>query len=469
MQNALYELTAAQLTEGYRTKKITPVEATQACLDRIADLNPVINAFCLVDEAAALAQAEQSTARWQTNTPLGPLDGVPVSIKDLLLTKDWPTRRGSKVIPAEGDWSEDSPPVARIRDAGGILLGKTTTPEFAAKGVTDSPLTGATRNPWDITRTPGGSSGGAAAAVASGMGPLALGTDAGGSLRIPAAMCGLFTIKPTGGRVPSYPPTPYGSFAASGPISWSVEDAAILLTVLSGDDWRDGSALPLDSMDYANGLNQDLRRLRIGWSPDLGFARPQTAVLDAAEKALGQLEALGHLVEKVSAPFDNPTNTYEDLRAGMTVAAFARMGDAQFAQMDPALVAHIQESRSNANLASYLAADSARTEICRQMRQFHTEFDLLLTPALACTTFEVGIDGPMGMAESRHWSPYTFPFNLTRQPAVTLPCGMDPNGLPLAIQVVGPLYSEMLLLQFSRQYERAYPWNRARATPRLPE
>ncbi|TNE40608.1 MAG: amidase [Alphaproteobacteria bacterium] len=468
MQTAYHELTATRLLQGYREKEFTPVEVTKACLERITDLNSIINAFCLIDEEAALASAEQSAGRWEKGTPEGQLDGVPVSIKDLLLAKNWPTLRGSHVTPKEGPWTEDSPPVARIREAGGVLLGKTTTPEFAWKGVTDSPLTGVTKNPWNIAYTPGGSSGGASAAVAAGMGPLALGTDAGGSLRIPAAMCGLFTIKPTGGRVPSYPPTPYGSFAATGPISWSVEDAALLLTVLSGDDWRDGSALPPPGEDFLKGLHEDCPRLRIGWSPDLGFAHPQPDVLGALKTAIYRLKELGHSVEEVPAPFDDPTGVYEDLRTGMTVSAFARLGEAQFAEMDPGLVAHIRESRATANLERYLAADAARARICGEMRRYHMEYDLLLTPALACAAFETGIDGPADLPESRLWSPFTFPFNLTRQPAVTLPCGFDTNDLPLAVQLVGPLYSEKMLLQLSRQYELAHPWERARATPGQP-
>ncbi|MFK5977508.1 MAG: amidase [Rhizobiaceae bacterium] len=468
MQTSLFELTGTQLIKGFKEKQFSPVEVAKSCLERIDEFDPAINAFCLVDKNTTLAMAEESELRWQSGSQKGPLDGLPISVKDILLTKGWPTLRGSKNIPKDGPWNEDSPPVARIREAGAVLLGKTTTPEFAWKGVTDSPLTGISRNPWDLTRTPGGSSGGAAAAVASGMGPLAIGTDAGGSLRIPAAMCGLFSIKPTAGRVPSYPPTPYGSFAASGPISWSVADAANLLNILSGGDWRDGVALPPLEMDLSRDIENFDRKLRIGWSPDLGFANPQRAVLDAAERTLMQFEALGHVIEEVSAPFDDPTDVYNDLRAGMSVAAFAEVDESKLSQMDPGLAAHIRESRSDANIKTFLAADAERAKICREMNKFHTKFDLLLTPALACTTFEVGIDGPANLPSSRFWSPYTFPFNLTRQPAVTLPCGTDGDGLPLAVQVIGPLYSEQLLLQFSHQYEQAYSWDRKRATPGHP-
>lgn len=465
MTDHLCDMTANELVTGYRTGAFSPVEAATACLRRIEAVDPTINAFCLVDPETTLAQARAADARWRARSPLGPLDGVPVSIKDLLLTKGWPTRRGSLTLAADGDWSEDSPPVARLREAGAVLLGKTTTPEFAWKGVTDSPLTGITRNSWNPAYTPGGSSGGAAAAVAAGMGPLALGTDAGGSLRIPAAMCGLFTIKPTGGRVPSYPPTPYGSFAASGPISRSVTDAALMLDAISGADWRDSTALPPHHGSFAQAADHPPRRLRIGWSPDLGFASAPAPVIEAAQEALRHLEELGHIVDEVAPPFDDPTEIYEDLRTGMTVAAFAWADDEKLTLMDPRLAQHIRESRAEANLQRFLKADAARGAIGRAMGRYHSEYDILATPALATESFEVGRDGPEGKPYSRQWSPYTFPFNLTRQPAVTLPCGEDTRGLPLAIQLVGALYSEELLLRISRQYERAYPWSRALANP----
>lgn len=467
MQTPLYALNAVQLSQGYKNKDFTPSEVARDCLDRIRTYNPALNAFCYLNEEDTLAQAKQSDLRWQKQKPASDLDGVPISIKDLLLSKDWPTLRGSHTAPSTGPWAEDSPPVARLREAGVVMLGKTTTPEFAWKGVTDSPRYGVTRNPWDLNLTPGGSSGGASAAVATGMGPIALGTDAGGSLRIPAAMCGLFTIKPTGGRVPSYPPTPYGSFAASGPISWTVEDAARFLDVISQTDPRDWSALPVTGDKFAASVARHPKRLRIGWSEDLGFAKPQPGIVFFAEKAITQLEDLGHQVEKIISPFSDPTDAYEDLREGMTVSAFSRMSDEQLVQMDPGLVAHILHSRKNATLEKYLAAQAKRLEIGRQMNAFHENFDLLLTPALACRTFDVGMDGPEGLATSREWSPYTFPFNLTKQPAVTLPCGVDEKGLPLAVQLVGPLYSEALLLQISHQFEQAYPWVRSRATPAL--
>ena len=469
MTDDILSLTASGLNRAYAEGQLSPVTVAKACLARIERLNPVLNAFCLVDRGATMDAARRSERRWLDGTALGPLDGVPVSIKDLLLTRGWPTLRGSKTVDPAQTWTEDSPPVARLREAGAVLLGKTTTPEFAWKGVTDSPLTGVTRNPWNPDRTPGGSSGGASAAVAAGMGPLALGTDAGGSLRIPAAFCGLFTIKPTVGRVPSYPPTPYGSFASTGPISWTVEDAARVLNVLSGSDSRDAVALPPLNRDFADGLDADLEALRIGWSPDLGYARPESDVLAAAETAVRGLESLGFRVEVVAPPFDDPSEIYEDLRRGMTVSAFAWANEEKLALMDPGLVDHIRESREKATLQRYLAADAARGALGRTMAAFHGKYDLLATPCVTRTAFDVGTDGPPDAPNSRIWSPYTFPFNLTRQPAVSLPCGTGRDGLPVGLQLVAPLYGEARLLAVSRRFERAFPWFGNRPTPVLQE
>jgi aspartyl-tRNA(Asn)/glutamyl-tRNA(Gln) amidotransferase subunit A len=236
-------LSATELLALYRRRELSPVEATRAVLARIDTQNALTNAYCLVRDADALASAKQSEQRWHAGEPAGLLDGVPVSVKDLLLTSGWPTLRGSLTIDKPGPWTVDAPAVARVREHGAVLLGKTATPEFGWKGVTDSPLTGVTRNPWDPGRTAGGSSGGAAAAVASGMGPLALGTDGGGSIRIPASFCGIVGLKPTHGRVPVYPPSTFGTLSHVGPMARTVADAALLLDALGSPDFRDPLAL----------------------------------------------------------------------------------------------------------------------------------------------------------------------------------------------------------------------------------
>ncbi|MBL8831754.1 MAG: amidase, partial [Rhodospirillales bacterium] len=262
----------AELLSGFARKRFSPVEAAKAALARISRLDPTFNAFCLVDEESALASARASEARWVRGEPQGTLDGVPATIKDLLLTAGWPTLRGSKLVDRKQTWNEDAPAVARLRERNAVLLGKTTTPEFGWKGIGDSPLTGITRNPWDPTRTAGGSSAGAAVAAALGMGALHVGTDGGGSIRMPAGFCGIFGLKPTYGRVAAYPASPAGLLAHIGPMTRSVEDAARMMEAIARPDVRDVFSLPPDDGSWLLDLEKGVAGMRIGYSPRLGVA-----------------------------------------------------------------------------------------------------------------------------------------------------------------------------------------------------
>ena len=305
----LCALTATELVDAFRRKALSPVEVTRAVLARIDALNPVFNAFNLVSDEA-LNEAKASEARWTAGQPKGLLDGVPVSIKDILLTKGWPTLRGSKTIDPKGPWNDDAPATARLREHGAVLLGKTTTPEFGWKGVTDSPLTGITRNPWNKAKTPGGSSGGAAAAVASGMGPLAVGTDGGGSIRIPCGFTGLFGLKPSFGRVPAWPLSPFGTVAHLGPMTRTVSDAALMLNVLAQPDARDWTSLPYDKRDYLAGLEDGVQGLRIAYSPTLGYARVDKEIAALVKSAVEVFANLGAKVEEVDPGFDNQLEVF---------------------------------------------------------------------------------------------------------------------------------------------------------------
>ena len=303
----LADASASDLLAMYRSGQASPVEATQAVLRRIDRLNPELRAFCLVAADDALSAARASQARWQRAAPCGPLDGVPVAIKDLVLARGWPTLRGSHTVDADQAWGDDAPATARLREAGAVLLGKTSTPEFGCKAETNSPRTGISRNPWDRRKTPGGSSGGSAAAVAAGMAPLALGTDGAGSVRIPASFCGTFGLKPSFGRVPAYPLSPFGTVSHLGPHTMSVRDAALMLDVLAQPDARDWTSLPPDGRDYTVGLDDGIRGWRVAWSPTLGYARqvhPEVAAACAA--AAGRLAELGARVEAVDPGFDDP-------------------------------------------------------------------------------------------------------------------------------------------------------------------
>ena len=256
----LTQCTATELLAMYADGSASPVEATRAVLDRIEAVNPTINAFAHLAPDEAMAAAAASEIRWQRKEPVGPLDGVPTTIKDLVLTKGWPTLRGSRTVDPDQPWDVDAPATARLREAGAILLGKTTTPEFGCKGETNSDLTGLTRNPWDPSKTPGGSSGGTAAAVAAGLGPLSVGTDGAGSVRIPAAFCGNVGLKPSFGRVPAYPLSPFGTVSHLGPHTMSVADAALMLNVLQQPDARDWTSLPPTDVDNLAGLDDGVDR-----------------------------------------------------------------------------------------------------------------------------------------------------------------------------------------------------------------
>src|SRR5687767_5954180 len=285
MNTDLCALGATELLDAFRKKTLSPVDVARAVLARIEKLNPVLNAFCLVSENS-LQEAKESEARWSAGQPRGLLDGVPVSIKDIILTKGWPTLRGSKTVDPKGPWNDDAPVTARLREHGAVLLGKTTTPELGHKGVTDSPLTGITRNPWNPAMTPGGSSGGAAVAAATGMGALHVGTDGGGSIRIPASFTGIFGLKPSFGRVPAYPLSPFGTVAHVGPMTRTVTDAALMLNVLAQPDARDWHALPYDARDWRSGLERGLKGVRIAYSPDLGYARVDAEVAAIVRQAV---------------------------------------------------------------------------------------------------------------------------------------------------------------------------------------
>ena len=455
MQEATDWLSATEMLAAYRSGSLSPVEVARHTLDHAAAIAPVLNAFCLLDPDAALAEARQSESRWQRGQPLGLLDGVPVSVKDIILAKGWPTRRGSRttsVAPA----TEDGPAVARLREHGAVLFGKTTTSEFAAKATTSTALCGITRNPWNPTLTPGGSSGGAAASVAAGVSPMALGTDAGGSIRVPASFCGIFGFKPGGGRVPMYPPTPYATLAGFGPMTRTVTDAALMLTVITQPDGRDWDALPHDGMVYHEQLDADPRTWRIAYTPTMYGARVDPEVLRLTLEGVKVFERLGSAVELVESVFPNPRDLLAQIMRGPTDFAFRSFTPEHLAMMDKDLVARIGMSRG-ASAVDHLDAEVQRAQLARRMNEFHERYDLLLSPVAAVPPFDAQRDEPEGY-QDREWYPFTFPFNLTRQPCASVPCGLTQNGRPVGLQIVAARHRDLLVLQASRAFEQAAPW-----------
>jgi aspartyl-tRNA(Asn)/glutamyl-tRNA(Gln) amidotransferase subunit A len=455
------DLSAVELLAAYRAHELSPVAVTAAALARIAALNAAVNAFCLVDADAAMEAAAASERRWARSEPCGLLDGVPVSIKDLLLTRGWPTLRGSHTIDPAGPWDVDAPAVARVREHGGVIVGKTTTPELGWKGVTDSPLAGVTGNPWDHTRTAGGSSGGSAAAVALGMAPLSLGTDGGGSVRIPAAFSGVTTIKPTWGRVPLYPPSPFGVLSHIGPITRTAEDAALLLDVVSGADARDPWALAAAPSTVA-GLDGQVAGLRVAASPTLGYVDVDAGVAAAFDAAVEVLAALGARVEEVDPGFADPIAAFETLWFAGAATSLAAVDGADRTRMDPGLV-DIAEQGARTSAIDYLRALAVRNELGVRMGEFHSRYDLLLTPTLPIPAFAAGVEVPNGWPRRRwtSWTPFTYPFNMTQQPAASVPCGFA-SGLPVGLQIVGPRHGDAHVLALAHAFQQATDWHRRR-------
>jgi len=454
-------LSAGELTGLYRAGKLSPVEVAEALFARLDDLQPKLNAFCVIDGGGALAAARASEARWRAGKPLSPVDGVPATIKDLMLTRGLPTLRGSHLIDPNQEWSEDSPAVARLKEAGAVILGKTTTPEFGWIAVGDSPLTGITRNPWNLECTPGGSSAGAAAACAAGIGVLNLGSDGAGSIRIPCCFSGVFGIKPTFGRVPAYPPSPMGLLSHHGPLGRSVTDAAAMLDAIGRPDARDPYWLPALKTSFADGIEGGVKGWRIAYSPDLGYAKVDPEIAACVAGAAKQFEALGAHVEPIGKIFDSPREALLTLWGAGAARIVAGIPAERLKQCDPGFVA-VAEAGAKIGAVEYLGADLIRNALGRTMGGFHETYDLLLTPMMPVPALPVGEDlnDPATETHWVDWSPFSYPFNMTRQPAASIPCGLTSAGLPIGLQIVGPLHADARVLRAARAFETTQPVRR---------
>lgn len=453
-------LSAAELASAYRSGKLSPVEVAEALFARLDALQPKLNAFCVVDRDGAMTVARASEARWRAGKPLSPVDGVPATIKDLMLTRGLPTLRGSHLIDPNQDWSEDSPAVARLKEAGAVILGKTTTPEFGWIAVGDSPLTGITRNPWNLERTPGGSSAGAAATCAAGIGVLNLGSDGAGSIRIPSCFSGVFGIKPTFGRVPAYPPSPMGLLSHHGPLCRSVADAAAMLDLIGRPDPRDPYWLPPPETSFLDGIEGGVRGWRVAYSPDLGYAKVDPEIADCVAQAARQFEALGAHVDEIDKIFDSPREALLTLWGAGAARIVAGISAEKLKQCDPGFVA-VAEAGAKIGAVDYLGADLARTALGRTMGAFHEKYDLLLTPMMPVPALPVGED--LNSPDDQHWvdwSPFSYPFNMTRQPAASIPCGLTSSGLPIGLQIVGELHADAKVLRAARAFETTQPVRR---------
>ncbi len=454
-------MSAVELSKAIVGGEVSPVDVVEAVLERVHKCNPQINAVVtlLEDEARQEAKRAEEAVRKGERRPLL---GVPVTIKDNIPVKGVRTTYGSKMfenfVP-----KEDAVLVERLREAGAIIIGKTNLPEFGLVAITDNPLFGATRNPWDLERTPGGSSGGAAAAVASGIAPIAIGNDGGGSIRIPSALCGVYGFKPSFGRVPSYRDLPiFLEMASHGPITRTVADAALVMDVISGPDERDRFSLPAVGFSYLERLEEGVEGKRFAYSPDLGYAVVDPEVEKLTRNAISAFEEAGASVEEVDVSI--PDLAYELIVLVLT-ETIAMIGDKfeEWKNVAYPLYLNFLPLADTVTFKDYIKVRVRRDELWDAVRKIFADYDFMLTPTTAVPAFKLeegmgptkiaGKDvGPIG------WMPFTYPFNFTGQPAASVPCGFTKDGLPVGLQIVGRRYDDLGVLQASRAFEKIRPW-----------
>lgn len=462
MTDELIRKSAADLAVGYEKGDFTPVEVTAAVFDRIEAVDGKLNAFRLLDREGAMAAAKASADRWQKGAPLSAIDGAPTSIKDLFAVKGMSNRKGSLTTPDTPD-PADAPAVGRLRAAGAVILGKTTTPEFGWKGITDSPVTGTTRNPWNTDTTPGGSSGGASAAAAAEMGVLHLGSDGGGSIRIPAAFAGVFGHKPSFGQVPYFPPSPMGTLSHAGPLTRTVADAVLMLNVMTGEDTLDWFTQRSDGIHPA-ALSGGVKGLRVAFSPALGHAAVDPEVAAAVAAAAAMFGELGAQVEERDPFTQDPVGMFNTLWQSGAHGALRGLSAEEHAKLDPGLAKVLDDARS-IELGTYMDAQRDRAAFGSEMKVFMADYDLLLTPTLSVPAFGVDRLVPEGWSENAPnswvaWTPFSYPFNLTQQPACSIPCGFTKGGLPIGLQIVGRMFDDATVLRAAQAYEDDNPLHR---------
>jgi Asp-tRNA(Asn)/Glu-tRNA(Gln) amidotransferase A subunit family amidase len=456
-------MTALEVRAAIAAKDLSPVEAAEATLAHATGLEPKLNAFAEMTPEVALAAARQAEKRLMAGEATGLLEGVPVSVKDLVPMKDVKWTMGSRVM-ADNVADFDAPSVRRLREHGAVIIGKTTTSEFGCKAVGDSPLHGITHNPWNLDKTPGGSSAGGAASVAAGTTPLALGTDGGGSIRIPASFCGLVGIKANFARVPTYPVSATMTLSHQCPMARTVRDAALMLTALAGHDRQDPFSVAEPVPDFLGACEASVTGMKIAWSPTLGYARPLPEVVEICAGAAKAFEDMGCAVEQVETVMDDPVDIWNaEFYAGVGTRLKETMEKTP-ELLDPTVLAMLKESL-DMDIEDYIANVFRRYEFREATRLFFENYDLLLSPALPVPALDAGTDMPTGMPDDRNavsWTYYTYPFNLSGQPAASVPAGFTAGGLPVGLQMVSKINREVDIFRAAAALEEARPWADAR-------
>lgn len=441
----------ADTLAAYRSGRTDPGAVVADALELIRERDPLVRAFVHVDDDGARRAADAASRRWRDGTAR-PLEGVPIGVKDVEADASTPPRFGFAEPGDDVPPSADSPSIRALRRAGAIIVGKTTTPQVGWRATTDAPGTPPTRNPHDLAMTAGGSSGGSAAAVAAGMIPAALGTDGGGSVRIPASFCGVVGFKPTYGRIPQWPASGVGSLGHTGPIAQNVADAGLLFDVLSTFDPRDGAAVP-ERAPTADDLN---RMPRIAVSLDLGFVDfVDPEVVTLTRRAADRFADLGFEVEEASPPLGDPSALFQTLWDTSFATITSTLAPNWAAAIEPGL-REVAERGSRVTAVQLASAEMKRIQLAGIMASFHERWDYLLTPTLPIPAFTAGRIVPAGGSGSwTEWTPFTWPFNLTQQPALSVPAGVTGAGLPVGVQLVGPRFSDRDVLRAGEVLERA--------------
>ncbi len=455
-------MSACEMLKAIKNQELSSLEITETIIERIEKVNPIINAYCTPTFDLAREMAKKADDAVKKGEILGSLHGIPTSIKDLNLTKGIRTTFGSKIyenyIP-----DEDNVCVTRLKEAGIVILGKTNTPEFGYAGITDNKIFGPTKNPWNLYRTSGGSSGGAAAAVSSGISPLALGSDGGGSIRHPATFCGVYGIKPQYGRVPEYPKRGVSFFLSQrGPIVRYVEDAALMLDVLKGPYELDRNTLPRQNINYFESIKEKPDKLKIGYTLNLGYAKiidsdVEKCIVDSVQK----FESLGWSIEPANLKLKNLFFAFVTLYTVCYAYNFKPYLEKWRDKLDPDLLKLIDAGMTYSGL-NVMKAMAQRIKFYEKMCNVFRKYDILITPTVAIPAFELGMMFPptingKGVGPTS-WMPFTFPFNMTGHPAATIPCGWSKEGLPIGMQIIGPRFDELTVLQVSKAFEEIAPW-----------